>query len=297
MLTTSTIVQLCAKTAALSSNQAGLTTADFLALGDLVVSTLASEIMAAREEHLIFSETIPVTIGNPMVRIPYRALNGIVRHLWYEDGSGSRQRLWPRSIEQMDDYSVNSSGSPDSFYVMGNYLAMLPTPDRNGNLIVAYPFRPSSLTDASNAQQISAIVGNTITVPNIPASWVSGAQFDVIDHKAGNAILGYDLIGSISASTITFPRVVPNMQIGNFIAPAGFTPVPMLPEEAHNLLLEQIVLRIEIIRGNAQRIKNSASIVQDARRAFDGLLANRIISKPHAAGGTSPHLPRGLRPY
>jgi hypothetical protein len=71
----------------------------------------------------------------------------------------------------------------------------------------------------------------------------------------------------------------------------------MLPEEAHPLLLESTVLRVEMIRGNPNRIKNSAALVQDNRKAFDQLLANRIISKAHPTGGMSPHLPSGRRPY
>lgn len=298
MLNSNSIVQMCAKIAALSSNQANLQAADFLSFADLVVDTLCAEIMSSREEFLIYQEPIAVAANQSTVRIPYRALNGIVRYLWWEDGTGQRSRMWAKALEDIENYNTFTSfGTPIGFYLQGNSIILLPTPNIAGTLQVAYPFRPNDLTDVSNTQQIITINGITATVANIPSTWVNGGLYDIIDNRSGNGIIAYDLVGSISGSTISFNQSLAVASPGQYIAPAGTTPIPMLPEEAHNLLLEMTVLRIEVIRGNPQRVKNSASLVQDARKGFDHLLSNRVIGKPHATGGGSPHLPRGMRPY
>lgn len=288
---------MCSKVATLSSNQANLQNSDFLAFADLVVDSLCSEILSAREEYLVYSEPFAIAAGQSQARIPYRSINGTVRHLWWEDGTGQRFRLWSKMPEQLEYYnSLTSIGTPDSFYVQGNYLYLLPTPITAGTLMLSYPFRPNDLTDVSNAQQIISFTGSTASVANIPSTWTSGALYDVIDHRSGNGIIAYDLTGTTASNTITFNKTLVGLaQVGNYIAPAGTTPVPMLPEEAHGLLLEQTVLRVEILRGNAARIKNSAALVQDARKSFDRLLSNRVISKAHPAGGMNPNLP--LRPY
>lgn len=297
MLNSTAIVQTCAKVAALSSNQANLTTSDFLNFANLIIDGLASEILAAREEFLLFQDAISVAANQTSIRIPYRAISGIVRHLWWEDGTGNRTYLAAKSIEAIEDYTSTSSGTPNSFYVMANSIVLLPTPNVAGTVQIIYPFRPNDLVDASTTQTIATLSTNSLTVSNMPSNFTTGALYDIIDHKAGNGIVYYDLQGFISGNLISFSQNIPNAAVGNYIALAGQTPIPMLPEEAHSLLLEQTVLRIEIIRGNQGRIKNSAALVQDNRKAFDLMLGNRIISKAHPAGGQNPHLPAGRRPF
>ena len=296
-ITSATIVSLCAKLAALSSNQANLATGDFLDFANLSQASIVSEIMAAREEHLITQSTVPVVSGQTAYRIPYRAINGDIRHLWFEDAAGSRYRLWQKDIADIEDYAINASGVPTGFFITGNWLNLLPAPNVSGNLVIAYPFRPNLLVDASTCQQITNINGNVLTVSSIPANFENGGLYDIVDQQSGNGIIGYDLQGSISGNTITFSSLPNNVSVGNWLCMAGETPVPMNPEESHPLLLEMTVMRTEMVRGNAPRIKNSAALIQDARRAFDLLLQNRVISKGHAAGGLNPLLPGRGRPF
>lgn len=295
IVTSTTLVQMCSKLGVLSSNQAGLSTADFLSFANLVMMVLTSELLAAREEFLIYSESLAVTAGNASVRVPYRAVNGEIRHLWFEDGSGNRTRLWAQAIEDMENYSATATGSPSGFYMMGNQIVLLPTPNANGSLIVAYPFRPNQLVDSSTTQSITGIAGNVITVPNIPTNFVSGALYDIIDHTSGNGIVYYDLVGTVSGSTLTFPTAVPKAAVGNYVALANQSPVPMLPEEGHGLLLESTVMRLEMIRGNTARVKNSAAIIADSRKAWDMLISNRVVSKAHPSGSGGQQFP--LRPF
>jgi hypothetical protein len=300
ILTTTTLVAICSKMAALSSNQANLATSDFLNFANLIQQNLAAEILAAREEYLMYQDVIPVTQNVATLRIPYRALNGVVRHLWFEDAATNRYRLWGKQIENIEDYSTTASGTPDAFYVLGNSLVIIPPPAISGNLQINYPFRPNQLVDATTCSTVSTVSSTTstsITVPNVPSNFVSGGTYDIIDNLSGNGIIYYDQVAFISGSLMTFSNLLPNIATGMWIAQANQSPVPMLPEEAHPLLLESTVMRIEIIRGNAQRIKNSAALIQDARKSFDLLLDDRIISKAHATGGNNPFMPEGARPY
>jgi hypothetical protein len=200
-------------------------------------------------------------------------------------------------IEQIEGYQTTTTGVPTGFAMVANQIMLLPTPVNAGTLQLIYPFRPNDLVDTSTTQTIATVSSNALTVPNVPSNFINGALYDIIDHQAGNGIIYYDLQGFISGNLITFGQNIPNAAIGNYIALAGQSPVPMLPEEAQSLLLEMTVLRIEIVRGNQGRIKNSAAIVQDNRKGFDLLLANRVISKAHPVGGLSPHLPQGRRPF
>lgn len=295
IITSTSIVQLCSKMAALSSNQANLSTTDFLNIANMVTTVLVSEVLAAREEYLIFIDTVPVVAGQTNYRIPYRAVNGEVRHLWYENAAGARTRLYPKSIEDMENYSALTVGQPDGFYVLGNHIVLLPTPNTTGSLVMAYPFQPNLLVDGTTTQTVLSKTTNSVTVPNVPTNFVNGALYDIIDNLSGNGIVYYDLVGSIAGNVINFPVAIPNVAVGNYIALAGQSPVPMIPECGHALLLETTIMRVEMVRGNASRVKNSTTIVQDARKAWDGLLNNRIVSKAHPAGSGGAQFPQ--RPW
>jgi hypothetical protein len=302
IITTANLVSMCSKMAALSSNQANLATSDFLNFANLIQQNLASEILAAREEFLLYQDSVTVTANTANIRIPYRALNGVVRHLWFQDTASPANiyRLWAREIENIEDYSPSTTGTPDGFYVLGNSIVLLPSPSISGTLQIAYPFRPNQLVDSSTCTTVSTVTNTTstsLTVPNVPSNFVSGGTFDIIDNLSGNGVIYYDQVGFISGTLMTFSNLLPNIATGMWVAQANQSPVPMLPEEAHPLLLESTIMRIEIIRGNAQRIKNSAALIQDARRSFDLLLDNRIISKAHVVGGNNPFMPEGARPY
>jgi hypothetical protein len=295
IITTTSIVQLCSKMAALSSNQAGLVTADFLNFANLVMMALTSEIMQAREEYLNYQDSIPVAAGATQVRIPYRAVNGTLRHVWWEDGTGSRRRLYGTEIESIENYFTTSTGTPDRFYVLGNNIVLLPTPVSAGSLLVAYPFRPNLLVDATTTQTVASDTTTSVTLNNMPSNFTNGALYDIIDNQSGNGIIYYDQVGTISGNTITFANPIPLVAPGHYIALANQSPVPMLPEEAHPLLLELTVMRVEMVRGNPGRIKNSSVVVTDARKAFDALLNNRVVSKPKSTGTGGAQFP--VRPY
>jgi hypothetical protein len=295
-ITSADIVSMCTKLGALSPNQAGLQSSDFLNIANLVTMVLTAELNGSREEYLIYTDAIPVVVGQSHYRIPYRALNSTIRHLWFEY-TDSRYRLFPKEIEFIDAYGVNFQGQPDSFYLQGNDIVLLPTPSIAGTLQVAYPMRPNLLVDVTTCQQAISISGNTVTVANIPLNFVSGIKYDVVDNMSGNSVVLYDLVGTVNTSnkTISFPADLSKVQPGFWICQAGQTPTPNLPEEGHPLLLESCILRVEMLRGNKTRIANSSAIVADARKAWDRLLNNRVVSKPHAAGTGGPQMP--VRPW
>lgn len=296
-ITSSDIVQLGPKLGALSPNQAGLQPADFLQLANLITMVMTSELYAAREEYLIYQEAIPVVANQSRYRVPSRALNGNLRHLWYEDSAGTRSKLWVRSHEDLEYYNATQTGPPSAFMLQGNDIVLLPIPQNAGSLVVAYPFRPNLLVDVTTTQTILTVATKSVTVANVPANFISGVKYDIIDNASGGGIVHYDLDGTVNTSTrtITFAQSIPNAKPGHWIAQAGQTPVPNLPEEGQPLLLETVVLRLEMLRGNAARIKNSSAVVQDARKAWDALLLSRVLSKPIPTGNGGPFFP--VRPY
>lgn len=295
IITSTALISSATKYAALSSNQAGISNSDILGTANNVMSGLVSEILQAREEFLIYQEAVAVVSGTSNYRIPYRAINGILRHLWFEDGTGTRQRLWIKDASDIEEYNTTDKGRPYAFFVQGNFITLLPTPNLTGNLLFTYPFRPNALVEGVFTGTVASATTNSVTVTNAPSNFISNTLYDIIDHRSGSGIIYYDLSGTVSGNTITFTQNIPLVAAGNFVALAQQSPVPMIPEEGHSLLLEETVMRIEMQRGNTNRVKNSEALVQDARKGWDMMLATRIISKPHASGNGGAHRPS--RPY
>lgn len=293
IINSSQLVLQVQKLGALSSNQAGLVPSDIYFYANLMASDLVADILKTREEYLIFKDSIPVTVGNDTYRIPYRSLGGTVRHLWFEDSSGNRTKLDPAFEENIESYSAADTDTPSRFYIFGNSIVLLPKPNVIGNLFVAYPFRPNQLVDSATTTTITLVNSPTsFNVTNAAALGTGSVILDIIDARSGNGIIAYDQPATISANTLTFSNALPTAAVGNYVALANQAPVFMAPEETHPYLLELTVLRVEQLRGNDSRAKNSIQRVQQAKATCESLLDQRVVSKPHPAGGGNPLAPQ-----
>lgn len=293
IITTAQIVLQCQKLGTLSANQAGLTTSDILFYANLIAADVTAEILKTREEYLIYEDSISVVAGTANYRVPYRSMGGTIRHLWFEDASGSRTRLNPRFEENIEDFTTTDASAPSGFYMFGNFIVLLPTPNIIGNLIVTYPFRPNLLVDSSTTTSITVVTSPTsMNVSNASALGSGSVILDVIDHRSGNGIVAYDQPATISGSTLTFTNAIATAAVGNYVARTNESPVYMAPEETHTLLLESTVLRIEELRGNTSRMKASTARVAQAQQTCRDLLNRRVVSKPHPTGGGNPLQPR-----
>lgn len=295
ILSSTLFATLIQQLASLSSNQGGLGNDDFFTYANLLMEKVVKEILKTREEYLMFTDTIPIVAGQASYRIPYRSVDGRLRHLWFEDQTGQRRPILPDYFENIESYSSNDRDAPTRFYISSNSVVFLPAPTTStGNLVCVYPFRPNLMVDALTTTTVMSVdyPSNTITVPSVPLNFVSGSLFDLIEHRSGNNILNYDTVGTISGTTITFDEPIPNVIDGNYVAPAGTSPVFMIPECAQTLLLEHVILRIQEIRGNALQVKASMQRVKDELDTCVSLLSSRVVSKPPVVGGGNPQLPR-----
>jgi hypothetical protein len=251
---------------------------------------MCSELVAQNENFLVYQDTITATAGQALYRLPYRALGGALTHIVWQNPDGSRNPVSRQELQDIDSFNANDQTTPGRFYITNNYINILPTPTVSGSLIVFYPFLPSPLVVESAAPAITAInyATNTVTVGNVPSNFITGIKYDVIDHLQGNGIVYYDLVGNISGSTIVFTQAIPNVNVGNYLAVAQQSPVPMVPEVLHKYVVELTVARIEIQRGSTERAKLAGAIIQDIKQRLPLLVGNRLKSKPKTLGGMSP---------
>jgi hypothetical protein len=290
ILTSSAIVAQIQNYAGLGINQAGLTSAQIMQYATLEMEWMCSEIIGQNENFLVYQDSIPATAGQALYRFPYRAIGGVLNHIAWENTDGSKNILDRAELQDTDWFNATDETFPQRFYVTGNYINILPTPTINGTLEVFYPFMPSPLTIESACPAIISVdyASNSVTVASAPSNFANQINYDIIDHLPGNGIVYYDLLGSVSGNTITFPQAIPNVQVGNYIAQAQQSPVPMVPEVLHKYVVELTAARIEIQRGSTERAKLAAAVIQDIKQRLPLLIGNRLKSKPKSVGGLNP---------
>jgi hypothetical protein len=283
IITTDKLVTRARLKCGLTGGQAGITDAAILEIAsEELVQNLFSEIAQQGEDFHIYQEEIELEADESVYRIPDRAFLARVRHVVWTDDT-QFVTLDKLDYEDLDRLGVNTASQPTGVIMDGYNLRLVPTINSapTGKLIVYYTFRPNDLCVASDARTISSVNGNTMTLNSVPSSFVVGATLDIINHRSGNEIVGYDLeITVVNGNDITVAALPADAAARNHVALSGQSPVPMIPEDLHPLLQEMVILRILQARKDSDGVAMAASRVKAIRDRIPALLKDRISSKP-----------------
>jgi len=161
-----------------------------------------------------------------------------------------------------------------------------------------YYRRPNNLVVVADAGQITLIVGKVLTLSNFPAAWTASTTFDIIKNTPSFRAWGEDLAVSAvdaTAKTITLVDAVPdNVAVGNWVAEAGFSPIPQLPYDIFKLLAQRVAVVVLEGLGDATGLKSAADVYKDMVDKFNALINPRADGSPkkvnrgsHFFGGAS----------
>lgn len=227
------------------TGQATFTQAEILEIADEETkTTIVPNIMAVREEFFVFYKRYTIVAGTGAYRIPPRAIGLVAREIQIQNGNSATD-LPKINPEEVLDYG---QGSVDSFYMVNNNIVLYRVPTNSGaSLVVPYFLRPGKLVLPAEAAVISAIDTNTnvLTVASIPDSWVTGNRFDLIRQDGGHECVDIDLTSTlVSGTDITFSSLPASLQVGDYIALSGETPVVQLPPDYHPILAQAVAFQI-----------------------------------------------------
>lgn len=227
------------------TGQATFTQAEILEIADEETkTTIVPSIMAVREEFFVFYKRYTIAAGTGSYRIPPRAIGLVAREIQIQNGN-SASDLPKINPEEALDYG---QGSVDSFYIVNNSIVLYRVPSSSGaSLVVPYFLRPGKLVLPTAAAVISAIntSTNVLTVSSIPSTWVTGNSFDLIRQDGGHECVDIDLNSTlVSGNDITFAALPASLQVGDYVALAGETPVVQLPPDYHPILAQAVAAQI-----------------------------------------------------
>ena len=209
-------------------------TSDFLLLLNNQLQTDMTPLMLSlNEEYFLQTKDYSISTTGATYRFPRRAVGSKARDLKVVDSGGNYYSL-DRLFEE--DRPSNKSG----YYMKRNGVEL--TPDFNsGTLRLVYFSRPNELVATTACAQITSIDtgNNQVDVSSVPSTMTDGVLCDFIQGSNPYDLLDYDRdISSIAGNTITFTSLPDGLEVGDWIALATQSPVPMLPEELHPVLVQ-----------------------------------------------------------
>lgn len=226
-------------------------------------------IQSTREEFYVTRKDFTITASQNEYVIPSRASGLVLRDVQLVTGTDVQSL----GIIDPEYVTTTASGNVSRYYLEHNKIILYPTPaSTTGTLRVRYYLRPSRLTITSNCGQISSIdtVTNQVVVSAIPSTWAAGTSLDFVQASAPYANLAIDQAATVvSGTTITFASLPSTLAVGDWIAPAEYSPIPQLPYEFHAILAQLTVCKVLEAMGDRE---GATSAFKDVQTDLENIL-------------------------
>lgn len=250
--------------------------ADYLVLFNHQMQTeIVPVMLTLSEDYFLLTKDFTVSASSSY-RIPSRAIGAKLRDLQVQDAGGN---LTPLNRLFEEDRPSTTSG----YYVVRNSVQL--SPDFiTGTLKMKYYARPNKLVLPTDCAQITSIdlVNKQVVVSTVPATFTTGVLIDLVQNQNPYDLLSYDnAIVGISGTTITLTEIIDDLAVGDWVCIAQQSPVPMVPEEMHPVLV-QAALVSSLASKKDKAFDIEAKILernkQDAVRMLDPRVENNSVS-------------------
>ena len=248
--------------------------ADYLVLFNMQMQLeIIPTMLLLSEEYFLLSKDYTIALGSTY-RLPSRSVGAKLRDVQYVDAAGNSNPV-TRLFEE--DRNLNATG----FYLLRNSVEL--SADFTGNTLrLKYFSRPNKLVLTSACGQVSSIDSATqVTVSSLPTSMSTGVLCDFVQNNNPYDLLTYDsAITGVSGSSVTFTSLPDGLAVGDWLCLASESPVPMIPEEMHPVLI-QAALVSALAAKKDKALDFEAPLLervkQDAIRMLDPRVENSSI--------------------
>lgn len=164
-LTSATLIETVKREAMIPTSTSTFTNADFLAMANQEMRVgLVPSIMQHHQEYYVRdSVAIPLVANQSNYAIPYRAIGGKFRGVFYQDSNNNLHSMTRVFPENRSDYL--QSNQVQAFFIQGNDIVLLPDVGSApvGNIVFSYYMRPNELVAASRVATIQSIAVTSTT--------------------------------------------------------------------------------------------------------------------------------------
>lgn len=293
-LTSTTLIETIKREGMIPTNQSTFTNADFLAIANQEMRIgLVPSLIQYHEEYLVVdSDAITLVANQSNYAIPYRAVGGKFRDVFYRDGSGNLAKMTRIPPEHRAYYQEGALSNRFIFYyVQGNDIILVPSVGANptGSITFSYYLRPNELVQSTRVATITAIAEGAsttvITVDQVPTGFTTSVTYDMLQGKPGFKTLKMDISPTTldsTAKTLTFTNanVPDSLVVGDYICFAGECFVPQVPPELHDVLSQRVVLRCLQALGDKDGYTIAASKLNEMEDKTEVLVNDRSEGHP-----------------
>lgn len=281
--TTTELVRSLKRRASMPTSQSTFVPADLVALmNDEMHSILLPRIKDVREEYFVTQIDQLLVSGQSEYVIPSRAAGNALRDVVFVD-SNNRESPCPRlAPEDIKETNSNFAGSALVGHILkDNKVVIIPQPNnpQSGfSVRMKFERRPNNLILESSAATIESIntLTNEVTVSNQPSAWTLATEFDIIIPDSPFVSIADDQgISNIGSNILTFDSLPDDLAVGQWVAPAGESPIPQLPYEAHHVLAQLGAVKALEILGKASEVKTAKESAGEMLRFFVSLITPR----------------------
>lgn len=257
-----------------------LSTADLVDLATEELQTyLVGFLISLTENYLVADYNLTLTAGTAEYRMPPRSIGGKARMVLAQTDGGQYRRITEAETERIL-HPPTDSGSPAFYYWAGSKIGF--SPCGGGNIRIQYFRKPNRLVLEEDAAQITAINTGTktVTVTGIPLAWGSDT-YDFISVQTPFDALAEDASATVAGSNITFANALPSdLQVGDWVALAGESPLPQIPEVLHPLLAQRTAAKaLESLDAKSAAALSKVALDEE-KRAAHLLVNNRGAGSP-----------------
>lgn len=244
-------------------------------------------IMSAREEFYVAKKEHAITANQAAYEIPTRATGMVLRDVQLVEGTSIS------SLARVDSDGITTTepGSVQGYYLEHNKVVLYPTPGAtSGILRLRYYLRPSRLAQTSACAQISSIDSLTkqVIVNSIPTAWTTGAKLDWIKASAPYYNLAIDTVTTaVAGTTLTFDTLPIGLEIGDWLAPSEYSPIPQIPHEFQPVLAQMTIVKALEAIGDREGAKQAWTDLQTMQNNALTLVTPRNHGEPKRVVGST----------
>lgn len=269
----------------LPANQVLLSNSDILSMADDAMRERLVPLILSVNQNFFVQKVEESTVASQgEYSLPSRTIGRGLRDLKMKRGSDDNTVFNLALVALEDAHYYADIGTPSGFFFQGDKIVIVPKPVTSDfTMIQYYDQQPSKLIELNGAAKVASIAGDVVTCETVPSSFASNTVIDFVEGKSGCSLKAFDIsIVSVSGLDITFAtgEVPTSLVAGDYISPAGFSPVLQVPDEASPVLETWVGERILYAVGDfegAQLLAARSVIIEENLKK---ILSPRVQGEP-----------------
>lgn len=260
---------------------------------DELTLKLVADLMKVREDIFLSHKTTSIVADVDHYGIPARAVGNSLVAVFFVDSAGAETPLDRIEPSRRHEFA-GATGQPSKFYFAGDEVVICPKPiASSGSLLFQYYRKPNRLVATSSCAKITAIssVGGVTTLTvntDLTASLVVGDSVDFV-CKSSPFLLWAEEVSlqaisstqmQVATSAISNAAGTVEPQVGDYICPAGYSNIPMIPEEFHPVLDQMMAVRLLAALGDINKWNAAKAELKEVRDEAGSMIKNRAQSSP-----------------